>query len=525
MIVFTAVFMTMELSLMIPRYLQGSFLFITAFFITVLAGCTPPDGVGPVNTDASLALHACQQDELDSRNFSRALQCGTLPVPENPNRPDGRQIALNIVRLPAIAADPEPDPLFVLAGGPGQAATEVIQSLGRFRTLVNRKRDIVFVDQRGTGKSAPLDCVFEEDLELTLEQAMAAQQARLKECLDGYDADLRWYTTPWAMDDIDTVRRVLGYDRINLWGGSYGTRAGLVYLRRHPETVRTLVLDSVAPVGINLPHHMLADSDRALRRLFEHCAADPACEQRFGDLATRTRQLIADLDVNPRRVDIEDPLTQETLSVTMSGQLLAGFLRLGLYSRELGPIMPWLIDALANGDYRPAAVLFQSGGEMQESISLGMQFTVLCAEDIGQGADEIPADESILQLRQTESMAAICDFWPAGELPDNYREPVASDKPVLLLSGDLDPVTPPRWGERAAESLSNSLHLVVPGSHHGASRFGCVPRLIDEFIAAGDGAALETDCIQRIQPAAPFVSSAGPAMLEINEPEGEAADD
>lgn len=471
-------------------------------------------------------LQACAALEQQSGSLWSRARCGRLEVPENPQQSPGRRIALNVIRLPAIASSPRPDPLFILVGGPGEAATDLVDRLPSLFHRVNQDRDIVLVDQRGTGQSNPLDCAAGEapDYSLSAREIFTLQADLLRRCLAAYEADLRFYTTPYAADDLDQVRSALGYRRINLWGGSYGTRAALVYMRRHPDAVRSAVLDSVAPVDIRLPHHALVDVDGALRRLFDHCAREKSCRARFGNLESRARSLIAELDRAPRLVEMEHPLSQEIMEVRVSGQLVASLIRLGLYQRDFGPVIPLAIDSAAKGDFRPLALLLIGTEDVSESISLGMQTTILCTEDFSAEnpkaenlsrprSPTADVNNSILQLELVTPLRNTCDFWPEGNLPEGYFEPVRSNAPVLLVSGELDPVTPPRWAERAAETLPNSRHIRVPGAHHIASHVGCVDELITEFIATADPAELDAACVERIKPFPPFLGSAGPSMM------------
>lgn len=491
-----------------------------------VAACDSSLPVVPAaQSGAMLQLRACSPEQVAA---GTRAQCGELVVAENPEAAEGRRIKLNVVRLPAIASSPRLDPLFVFAGGPGEAATEMVDRMPRLFREINRERDLVFVDQRGTGESNPLDCKPRgpTDFSLSARESFALQESRLRDCLDSYEADPRYYTTPFAMDDIDRVRQALDYPRINLWGGSYGTRAALVYMRRHPGRVRSAVLDSVAPFAIQLPHHTLADADNALRRLFDLCEQQSACRQRFGDLEGKTRRLIGELDRKPRNIEVEHPLTQDRVPVKVNGQLVAALIRMGLYQRNLGPILPLAIESAINEDFRPLMLLLTLTEEVGDSISLGMQHTVLCAEDIMRPAPAAIAENSILQLDLLSQMQQSCEFWPQGILPENYFEPVSSAIPTLLVSGELDPVTPPRWAELAAETLSNSLHLRVPGAHHIASHVGCVDELILDFLNAGGSDNLDTACISAIEALSPFVSSAGPAMTyDKKTGDDEAADD
>ncbi|GAB1265948.1 alpha/beta hydrolase [Aurantivibrio infirmus] len=472
----------------------------------ILQPCSQVDRSGDADIDVK---------EIDSILSTGAYECGRLQVPEDPENPDGRSIFLNIVRLPAVSSQSETDPLFLFSGGPGEAATDLAPSLPNLFFKVNRTRDIVLVDQRGTGKSNPLNCDRSEfeDYSLSLEEHLSIQDQQLKKCLDGYDANLAFYTTPYAVDDIDRVRRALGYEKINLWGGSYGTRAALVYARRHPQSVRTITLDAVAPIGIALPYNALADADQAFKYIFENCTQDPKCRARFPNLLEKTQGFIKDLDRSPRKIEIEHPLTQKKIEIELSGQMFASVIRLILYTRDVAPTLPLIIDSAINGDFRGFAVILTIAEQVPSGISVGLHQTILCAEDVTQFKDKIfSADDSVLQLDAVTSSRRICEYWPQGSLPENYFDPVKSDAPVLMLSGSLDPVTPPRWAELAGETLSDDLHVVVPGAHHGSTPLGCVKDLVAEFIEAGSHAQLDTKCVENIKPVAQFISPAGPSM-------------
>ncbi|MGI1678418.1 MAG: alpha/beta hydrolase [Cellvibrionaceae bacterium] len=500
---------------------------MAALFLTL--GCTPsPDEAieneaSPTKNDITslFSLGDCNKEDYPS-GLARNLECGKYSVAENPGNSNGRKIHLNIARLPSISSRSESDPLFIFAGGPGQAATEVIPAVLPLIRKINQKRDIVFIDQRGTGKSNPLDCEPEDemDYDLSYEESMELQSQMLKECLKSYDADLSFYTTPYAMDDVNDVRKALGYEKINVWGASYGTRAALVYMRRHPETVRTAVLDGVAPIGMNIPQYFLSDADEALARLLNHCVNNDACHKEFGDLESITKNLIKRLDENPEKISIRHPSTQKDIEVFLNGEILASYLRLALYSREMSSVVPWMISAMDKKDYRALSVLLASSENSMGGMSVGMQYTILCAEDVSQVSNEDSiqvasykdSSESLLQLNLIEPMEDVCQFWPKGKLPENYLSPVESDLPTLIVSGELDPVTPPYWGDKAAETLSNSQHIVVPGTHHGGSFSGCVPDIINDFINSASLEAVDDSCVEKIKPLAPFISAAGPEM-------------
>ena len=446
-------------------------------------------------------------------------RCGTLAVFEDRAAGAGRTIDLNIVVLPAVSDNPEPDPLFFLAGGPGQAATEVAGPMLPLLADVRRTRDLVFVDQRGTGGSGPLTCAFferdaEEDAVSESLQFDTLPLDELRECLEEVEtlADPRQYTTPVAMDDLDDVRAALGYERINLYGGSYGTRAGLIYMRRHPERVRAAVLDGLAPVSMRLPSSINVDAHRALDLLFADCAADRGCREAFPDLPRTFARVIADLEANPRVLDTTHPRTGEPFELTLTASSFAGGLRGILYSPTLASLMPWTVARAAAGDFAPYLAQIVPLTDSGAILDLGMFFSIVCAEDVSRLADgeagRLAADGMLGRLL-IEIATDACTVWPAADLPADYFEPVRSDAPTLLLSGNLDPVTPPRWGEQVLGDLSNARHLVAPGAGHGVVARGCAGDVIAEFIESGSHGELDGSCLERIRRPPFLLSAAG----------------
>lgn len=445
-----------------------------------------------------------------------AAKCGTLRVPEDRKRPQGRQISLRIAVIPALARTPAPDPLFLLAGGPGQGATEAFGPILGVFDRVRKSRDLVLVDQRGTGSSNPLRCELHPE-GARLAEKLADEglpEERFRRCLAGYDADPRFYTTAIAMQDLDEVRKALGYDQIDLWGGSYGTRAALVYLRDHGAHVRAVVLDGVAPYALKLPATMAKDGQRALDLLLDGCAKDVACGAAFPNLRPRFERLISSLEAEPARTRLADPVTGAISEVSIGRDAFASGIRGILYSPELAALVPLIVDRAARGDFAPFAAAttgFEEG--FARTLSLGMFLSVVCTEDV----PFIDLEEAARSARGTfvgpaltEQVARICKFWPRGELPPGARDPVRSDRPVLLLSGELDPVTPPAWAEEAKRTLPNSLHLVVPGVGHGATPQGCVPQLVAKFVEGASLQGLDGSCLQPLSRPPFFVSFAGP---------------
>ena len=438
--------------------------------------------------------------------------CGKLEVFEDRQAQAGRKIALNIVVLPAVSNDPRPDPLFVLAGGPGAGAAENADLFkpGLERMQINR--DIVLVDQRGTGKSNPLDCKLPEGKIEDLTKVDAYPVEEFKACLAGYDADARLYTTPIAMDDLDDVRAYLGYDKINLYGGSYGTRAGLVYLRRHADHVRAVILDGVAPPDMTLPVSAPADGRRALDLLLADCEADAACNERFPGLRGRVQQLLERLEKHPAHVRLQHPRTGEWAEVDIHRELVSSVMFSAFYSPWASSLLPLLIERAEQDDFQPMVAMAFAGEEAADLMSNGMFLSVICSEDVPRVTEQdrarLASDDFLGDM--FKSRLKPCEFWPRGEISPEYYEPVRSDAPVLILSGQLDPITPPRWGEHVAQQLPNATHLIVSGTGHGAMGQGCVPRLVSRFLEDGSAANLDTSCVKQISRPPFFVSNTGP---------------
>ena len=475
--------------------------------LALLLACAP----GSASPRRTIALSSCRL-----KGSAYPAQCGTLRVPEDRARPAGRQLELRVAVVPALAREPAPDPLFLLAGGPGQAATEAMGPLlGAFERL-HRTRDLVLVDQRGTGASHALRCDLSNPSAPLAERLAgdALREEKFRKCLAGYDADPRFYTTSIAMRDLDEVREALGADQIDLWGGSYGTRAALVYLREHGAHARALVLDGVAPVELKLPVTFARDAQRSMDLLFDHCAAEKSCNAAFPDLRAQFSNLLDSLSKHPAPARVRDPLTGTPAEVLVTREVFAAGLRGVLYQQDFASLAPLIVGRAAHGDFAPfiAATAGLDDG-FARSVSFGMMFSVVCSEDLpgttGAEIDEA-AKGTFLGSQLARDFLNVCTFWPRGALPPHFHEPVHSDKPVLLLSGELDPATPPRWADLARATLPNSLHLIVPGVGHGATAEGCVPQLIAQFVDKASVKGLDPACLAPLRRPPFFVSFAGP---------------
>jgi pimeloyl-ACP methyl ester carboxylesterase len=452
-------------------------------------------------------LHPCPSADGPTDAY-----CGTLTVFEDRAAKTGRQISLWIVVLPAIRPVNR-DPVFFLAGGPGQGAAQLARQIrAAFRT-VQRTRDIVLVDQRGTGKSNPLNCRSDANSLREMTEASESSLDRLKRCLAGYNADVRLYTTNIAMDDLDEVREYLGYDRVNLYGGSYGTRAALVYLRRHGERVRTAVLDGVAPMDMRLPMFTARDAQRALDKLLSDCDTDAACRQAFPELPARIRNLLQRLEQSPPTVRIVHPRTGIAEDVRVDARVVASILFSALYSPLTASMVPTLVDKAERNEFQSLFALGLAGEGTAENMSIGMQLSVLCSED---AARVTPADVqqatagTIFGSHLLGTQLKACEMWPRGVVDASYYEPVVSDVPTLVLSGDLDPVTPPSWGESVVKTLKHGRHVTVPGTGHGVLGTACGQKVIRDFLDSASTASIDVSCVRSIKRPPFFVTPAGP---------------
>lgn len=434
------------------------------------------------------------------RGVEHEALCGSVHRALDPARPQGPRIEVHYAVLPALARNKKPDPVFFFAGGPGQSAIELAPSVAAMLARFSNRRDIVLIDQRGTGRSAPLACEAEDPRRPLAEQFdLARQRERLAACLERLQAlphgDLRYYTTAIAMADADAVRVALGVQRINALGGSYGTRAVLEYQRQFPQRVRRAVLDGVVPPDMVLPAAVSRDNQAALDALFAACAADRGCAAREPQLAERWRALLGAL---PRSVTVTHPSTGRSETLELTRDLLLGLVRGPLYAPALAAGLPRALGDATRGRYEPLIALAQAlgSGRRGQQLAAGMHFAVVCAEDaprLATAAAQTPgADfgDSFASLYRE-----ICPRLPRAEVPAGFYRVGAAASPTLVLSGGIDPVTPPRHGERVAQALgAQARHVVVPQAGHGVMAIGCMRDVLYRFVdAADDAEALKAD--------------------------------
>jgi pimeloyl-ACP methyl ester carboxylesterase len=439
-------------------------------------------------------------------------RCGSLTTPENPDEPGGRQIALHVAVVPALDRRRPREPLFIVAGGPGQAAADFYAVYAGAFSLVQHTRDLVLLDQRGTGGSNRLSCNFPDDFELSM-PAPARIRELSADCRRGLAGRPQFYTTSIAVRDLEAVRAALGYERINLYGVSYGTRVVQHYLRRYATHVRAVVLDGVVAPDRTLGPETPFDAERALELTFARCQRDPACDHAFPDLAHRFRGLRAELKARPHSVTLPDPVNGQPRTIEFDALQLAGAVRLLNYSSVTSSLLPLFIDRATHGDYSSlAAELLMFSQHLDAQLAYGMNAAVACSEDVPAfgGVDRAALEHTYLGAEQLDGLSALCDGWPRGVVDADLFAPLSSAVPALLLSGEADPVTPPASGARAAQSFSDALHVVVPGQGHGQLGVPCAARVIAAFLDAGTARALDASCLAMAAPLPFVIDPSGP---------------
>jgi pimeloyl-ACP methyl ester carboxylesterase len=462
-----------------------------------LISCKDGGRVLDVSASSTLTAEACS-GVADSR-----ARCYRLAVPENRSTPS-RTIQLRIVVLPATGTVAQPDPVFYLAGGPGQAAS----SLLRERTMVSpgilRDRDMVFADQRGTGGSNSLDCRFygpPDAPQSYFDKFLPLDKVR--ECRKALStsADLAQYTTDASVEDLEAIRVALGRPRINLIGGSYGTRLAMEYVRRYGEHVRTVTLESPVTASTHAPEGFGQFADRALAKLVEECASTPSCQQAFPKLADEVKVVFERLRHGPVTAMVAHPSKKTAVRVTLTRDHVAEVVRYMMYSAQGGSYVPLYLHHAFNGSFEPIAtflIRWRSDGTFD-----GLYLSITCAEDVPFIAkDAAEADEpTYLGSYRVRQQREACAEWPRGTVFPKQFEPVRSSVPVLMTTGDLDPVTPAANADELAKTLPNSVHVRIPFSGHspsGLSGLECLDEIKRTFIDRGRIEGLDTSCVSKI---------------------------
>lgn len=444
-----------------------------------------------------------------------AARCNDFERPLDPANPDSGTITLRVAIVPALTLEPARDAFVPIAGGPGGSSINFYAASASAFEHVRRNRDILLVDQRGTGDSSELTCNIDDDLvegAFTPEETLAATE----QCLEQLPHDPRFFTTSIAVRDLDAIREALGYETLNLYGSSYGTRVAQHYARRFPDATRTVIIDGVAPPQVPLGPEIATESQRALDRVFERCDEDPGCSAQFPALREDFGSVRDRLRDAPVSIALHDPATGAAKTVAFAEDHMAVTIRLLLYNARTIALLPLVIHEAANDNFAPMAAQFQMAIEsLADELSYGMHNSVVCTEDapyIDFGSLDMNAiEDSYLGSAQLMAIETICSIWPRGPMDEDLLTPLATDKPVLLLSGDADPITPPRYAELAAVDLENAWLLTGVNQGHGLVAVGCMPRVIGRFIDTMQLGDDDADCLGD--------SFAMPFFLDFNGPQ------
>ena len=410
--------------------------------------------------------------------------------------------------------------MFFLAGGPGQSALESYPTLEGAFAEVRKKRHIILVDQRGTGGSNPLVCRDAEGNSAAVDEqdagddaiGEAAARAFAERCAKQLSrhADLRFYSTSDAVQDLDAVRAAIGATQLNLMGVSYGSRVAQHYAKRYPARTRTVTIDGIVPTTLVLGNEHARNLETSLDAQFARCVADRTCADKLGNPRARLNALMTLLGDSPPLVRYRDAVTGESREELLTRGHVAILARLFAYAPAVAGLLPLQLNEAAQGRYEPLMALSRLlNSTLGEQIMHGMQLSVICTEDAAElKADPADAD-SLIGVAMIQALQAQCAVWPRGERPADFRKPLAGDTPVLILSGEFDPVTPPRYGQEVARGLPNARHLVVRGQGHNVLPAGCMPKVFASFVASASVKRLDVDCLARIPYAVPFTGFYG----------------
>jgi pimeloyl-ACP methyl ester carboxylesterase len=437
-------------------------------------------------------------------------KCGKLEVYENRVTRKGRKIEIYVLVLPATGEKREPDPLFYFAGGPGSAAaSDDAPGAAQGFAKIREHRDLVFVDQRGTGQSNGLDCALFDANDPQSHFGYFFPLESVRKCREQLEpkANLTLYTTTLAMDDVDDVRAALGYDKINLFGGSYGTRAATVYLRRHPKHVRSVMLQGVSLRNQYLPRDYARDTERALQGILAECVADEACNKTFPDVKREAKAVLDQLSKGPVEVQIRTHNNSPNrVTISLNRDLAAEAIRYMLYHPQSASRVPLFLHLAAQGNFTPLAqAALNYRINLVRSGAKGLFLSVTCAEDlpwIKPGEAERLAENTFLGDYRVRQQREACALWPRANIDSDYTKSFDSNVPALIITGEWDPVTPPAYGDALSRTLKNSLHVVVPYGGHGIGGLeggDCITRLSNEFIKGGNVNGLDTACVKTIR--------------------------
>ena len=478
------------------RILSTRMLSISALMLAMASTATWASDVKSKQTQAAADI-ANNTDTCYVEGVSDRLNCGFVTVPENPNKPDGKQIQVHYVVLPAVKNVNHEEALLAIAGGPGQSAIDNAAGFDAMLSKVRQQRDILLIDQRGTGRSNLLTCDEGAQSPLSFDDDNADTLAETQKCLAKIDADVTQYGSLNAIKDFEAVRQHLGYKKLHIYGISYGTRMAQLYMRLYPAHLATVTLDGIVPMQQSVLE-IGASIDRGFDLLFKDCQETAACHAQFPELKAEFDQVAASLAKAPVMENVYDPVTGEKTMLTMTRGKFYGSIRMALYQANVRALVPHAIHQAAKHNFQPILGLYSLTID-NAGMAMGMHASVVCGEDMHRitPAMREQAQHSFMGKTMLEGLEATCEVWKVPAVDDSFSEPISSDIPTLLLSGEIDPATPPSWGELAMEKLTNAKHFVAPYATHGVAYQSCANNLIADLVRSGSVKDLDGECLKK----------------------------
>lgn len=479
---------------------------IATLLATAACGDDPTATHATVDRNLEYALVPCEETGARSE-----LRCGRLAVPEDPERPEGRQIERNIVVAPARNAAGDAAGLFLLEGGPGVAASNGAEFFLNEGAAYRDQHDVVMVDLRGTGGSNPLHCAPLQGSDVPLQRYIAEMYPadEVAECRKLLEprADLRQYATANAVEDIEAVRQALGYSEIDLQAISYGTRLALEYARRYPQHVRTLAAIGSLPPQHRMPLHHAASFERAFDLLIADCEGDPECREAFPMLRNAWQSLLESM-AEPVVYRYEDPSLEDGgIDLTIRRDVFVEELRSAMYYATQARSLPLVVVAASRGDFDPFLELaLPDDPEAPPFLAKGAYLSFTCTDDLSRiRPDDIAPlnDGTYLGDYRVSRQMSACEIWPSGPYPTSLVSEVEADVPGLLVTGDRDPVTPPSDAQQMARWLPNSKVVIVPNAGHmpfDGSDSECIDRIMLAFLRSAAFDDIDLSCVNANEP-------------------------
>lgn len=441
----------------------------------------------------NIELKPCFIDRISEKS-----KCATVKMPLDHRGAISGDIDVFVAVVPALSSQILDDPLVIFSGGPGQANSEMGALVTMAFKSIREHREIILIDQRGTGKSTPLRCTDEDESDYS----PSKHSMSIQSCRANFDFAAEYFTMENVIADTHVILKSLGYEKVNLWGVSWGTRSAVHYLRRYPAHVRSVIVDGVLPPDVGIFETSPKSATRALTKLYEACKMDEICTKAYGDIEGIIDELVGKANKGTLRYNGANPVTGEPMSQGISLMTLVQNIRGILYTPQKATMLPMALYKLNHGDGRAFMALTSEGAMMSKSLYLGSTLSLLCGEEVPRITAERAQEIGTGQLTQDtyyQYWLAACKGWPSLPGDDDIHTPLASDVPMMILSGELDPVTPPSMGEHLAKSFKNSRHLVVRGVGHNVSYQGCMPKILGKFIKELDASVIEAECLDKMK--------------------------